>query len=200
MGLLDLFFGGGSPSSVEVLSDRIWKTPEAKFHGVGQQIQECVDSAGFLLVAHFDDTFDQLSAIARDHPGDPPVQATFADDLSTDIAIRWRVEQTDKLDVIVAERHPLLSVDDELMKFAEELPCQCRVTYHHSLKDPLIKRFAGQWVEQILEQLGFNDDEAMESSMVSKRIRAAQKKIEASAFGNRRAASAAEWFETNMPG
>ncbi|QDT48068.1 preprotein translocase subunit SecA [Symmachiella dynata] len=199
MGLWDMLFGGGYPASVDVSGDHIWMSHAAKFHGIGRQLTETGDSAGVLLIAHFDETLAQLNAITAVDHYDVPVHAILAQDLSTDIAIRWRMEQTATIDLIVADRHPLWSVDGELLQFAGELPCRCRVAYHQSLQDPLVKRFTGAWLEPMLEQMGMKQDEAISSPLVSKRIKAMQKRIEAKAFGNHRAASAAEWFELNFP-
>lgn len=44
-----------------------------------------------------------------------------------------------------------------------------------------------------------SEDEAIESNMVSRRIRQAQQKIEGRAFGSLDAESAAEWLEKNCP-
>jgi len=99
----------------------------------------------------------------------------------------------------VAERHPLLTVDDKLMQFAETMPCRCRLTHHLSLEDPLLTKFAGVWVARTLEALGMSEYEMIESNMVSRRIKAAQKKIQAQAIGNSGAGSAAEWMEKNLP-
>ena len=38
MGLFDLFFGGGSASTVQALDDRIWLTEEAKFNVLAKQL------------------------------------------------------------------------------------------------------------------------------------------------------------------
>jgi len=43
------------------------------------------------------------------------------------------------------------------------------------------------------------EDEAIESQMVSRRIKQAQQKIEGRAFGSSEAESAAAWLEKNCP-
>jgi hypothetical protein len=44
-----------------------------------------------------------------------------------------------------------------------------------------------------------SEDEAIESQMVSRRIRQAQQKIEGRSFGSFDAESAAQWLEKNCP-
>ena len=86
------------------------------------------------------------------------MRATLASNLSTDIANRLNVDESATIDVIVAERHPMFSVDEKLMQFAEDLPCRCRIVHHLSVDDPLLKVIAGEWIEGVLEQLGMTED------------------------------------------
>jgi hypothetical protein len=67
------------------------------------------------------------------------------------------------------------------------------------LEDPLLKVFAGAWVQDVLRRLGMKEDQAIESRMVSCRIRSAQQKIEDGATGDVPAGSAEEWIEKNCP-
>ena len=90
-------------------------------------------------------------------------------------------------------------MDDRLQEFADELPCRCRFSHHVSLEDAVMKVFAGDWVKNVLKQLGMSEDDAIESQMVSRRIRQVQQKIEGRAFGSLDAESAAEWLEKNCP-
>jgi preprotein translocase subunit SecA len=62
-----------------------------------------------------------------------------------------------------------------------------------------MKIFAGEWVQNVLRKLGMSEDEAIESQMISRRIRQAQQKIEGRAFGSFEAESAAQWLEKNCP-
>lgn len=199
MGLFDLLFGGGAKSTVQALDDRIWLTQNAKFKGLNGQVHQSNDSAVILLIAHFEDTLEQLAAIADGYSGDVPLQATLAESLSTDIAARLQIDESATIDLIVAERHPLFSADDAITQFAEEIPCNCRLAYHLSLEDPLLKLFVTEFVQRILDSLGMKEDEPIESRMVSRRVKAAQQKIESTATGNSRATSATEWLELNMP-
>ena len=53
--------------------------------------------------------------------------------------------------------------------------------------------------QKFLREFGMSKDEAIESDVVSRRIRQAQQKIEGRAFGTVNAGSAAEWLEKNCP-
>ena len=166
---------------------------------MARQLNESNDSAVILLIAHFEDTYEQLTTITDGYSGDVPVQAVLAGNLSSDIAARLSIDESATINLIVAERHPLLSADDAIMQFAEEIPCNCRLWYHLSLEDPLLKMFASEFVQRILDSLGMTEDEPIESNMISRRVKAAQQKLESTATGNDKASSAAEWLELNTP-
>ncbi|PAY17609.1 hypothetical protein CKO51_20490 [Rhodopirellula sp. SM50] len=63
----------------------------------------------------------------------------------------------------------------------------------------MIEVFAGDWIKSVLTKLGMNEDEAIKSQVVSRRIRQAQQKIEGRVFGTVDAESAAKWLEKNCP-
>lgn len=198
MGLFGTIFGGKRQSSVQVLDDRIWMTQNAKLSGIKQQIRQSSDSAAILLVAHFEETLQQLRSMIADYHTATSVQLILAEDLESDTA-RLNPEENSVIDLIVAERHPLKSADDALLLIAEGMPCRFRVTYHVSLEDPLFKLFLSGSLKNLLEQLGMKEDEPIESPMVSRSVKKAQQRVEKQAFGNSRAKSAAEWLEMNMP-
>jgi len=151
-----------------------------------------------LLLAHFPDVLSRLSKLAA-NPTPVPVMAVLASDLSIDIANSLNLDTSATIDIIVDERHPLPSVDERLEQFAGELPCRCRFVRHLSLEDPVINIFAGEWVQNVLKQLGMREDEAIESQMVSRRIKQAQRKIEGRSFGSADAESAERWLEKKCP-
>ncbi|MEZ6147161.1 MAG: hypothetical protein R3B91_17425 [Planctomycetaceae bacterium] len=61
-----------------------------------------------------------------------------------------------------------------------------------------MKTFAGEWVHQILEQLGMKEDETIESPLVSRQIAKAQQRIEQNLCSELEANSSAEWLEKNF--
>ena len=204
MGLFDFFFGGGGSgkrTNVNVVPDVIWLNNTAKLKGIRKDVvaQRSSGAVGLLLVAHFEDVLEQLFKIAADNDNNFPIKVSLAKDLSTDLVAEWQFDESATVAIIVGERHPLPKHDDEVLQFAESLPVQARLIRHVSLEDPLMKAFAGEWVKKTLQSLGMAEDEAIESQMVSRRIKAAQQKIEKEAFGDSDAGSAAEWLAANVP-
>ncbi len=201
MGFFDSLFGSKKRTNVEVIPDHIWVTTDAKFAGLAKEAEERSKSetVAILLVAHFPDVLARLEELASQQTWEVPCQAIPASNLNTDLAASLHLDESAIIDIIVGERHPLPSVDDRLEEFADELPCRCRFSHHVSLEDAVMKIFAGDWVKNVLKQMGMKEDEAIESQMVSRRIRQAQQKIEGKAFGSSEAESAAEWLEKNCP-
>ena len=201
MGLFSFLFGNRPKSTVELVPDRIWLSQQARYNGIRQELEARSEAAPIatLLIAHFADTLEQLNDIVSGFRGTYPVTATLAETLSANRAAQLKLDETEIIDVIVAERHPLPSVDAQLIQFAETLPCRCRVVHYLSLEDPLLKLFAGEWVGQVLTKLGMTENEAIESPMVSRRVKAAQDKIQSQVYGDAKADSAAAWLEKNLP-
>jgi len=201
MGLLDFLFGGRKRARAEELTDRLWMTSDAKFDGLRREaITRSTGGAdAVLLVAHFADVLARLEGIVGQHSWAVPCRAVLASDLSRELAFAARLDESAVIDILVAERHPLPSVDDELAEFARALPCRCRIVHFLSLEDAVLKAFVGEQVRGMLKHLGMKDDEAIESAMVSRQVRKAQQRIEGRSFGSSRAASAAEWLQKNCP-
>jgi len=201
MGFFDSLFGSKKRTNVEVIPDHIWMTTDAKFTGLAKEAEERSKSetVAILLAAHFPDVLARLEGLADQQQWGLPCKAVIASNLNTDLAASLNLGESAIIDVIVGERHPLPSVDDRLHEFADELPCRCRFSHHVSLEDPVMKIFAGEWVQNVLSKLGMTEEEAIESQMVSRRIRQTQQKIDGRRFGSLDAKSAAEWLEKNCP-
>jgi preprotein translocase subunit SecA len=56
----------------------------------------------------------------------------------------------------------------------------------------MMRMFAGEWVQNVLQRLGMNEHEAIQSRMVTRRIQAAAQKIESQAISDLPADSAEE--------
>ena len=195
MGLLD-GLGENERTSVDQVDDTIWRTPVAKWKGISEEITERVqsNSVAVLLVAHFPDVLERLEELAEEHTGEIPVQTSLAADLHDGHALTHHDELT--MDIIVAERHPLASADERIQEFATTAPCRCRLVFHLSMEDDLLRLFIPEMVMKVIEHTA-SDDESIKSPLVSKRIMAAQKGIEAKSIGNAPAKSAEQWLKDN---
>ena len=82
------------------------------------------------------------------------------------------------LHVIGTERHESRRIDLQLRGRCGRQGDPGSSRFFLSLEDDLMRIFAGPWVTALLDKLGMQEGEAIESRMVSRRIEAAQKKVE----------------------
>jgi hypothetical protein len=192
----------GNKDEVEVGKERIWLTHAAKWAGIrGEAAQAIADPAApgaVILVAHFNDCLEQLRTAVAGLDQDRIV-ITLADALARRMPTDLVGDPSCSVLVIVGERHPLPSHNEVVADFTRQEPDRCLLIYHSSLEDPVMKRFAGPWVEDVLRRMGMKEDEPIMSRMVTRRIRQALEKIAKSATGDAPAQSAVEWMERNCP-
>jgi preprotein translocase subunit SecA len=107
------------------------------------------------------------------------------DALVHDIEARERMKEEGKqvkelggLHVIGTERHEARRIDLQLRGRCGRQGDPGSSRFYLSLRDDLMRIFAGPWVEKALKSLGLPEGEAIESRMVTRRIEAAQKKVE----------------------
>ncbi len=89
------------------------------------------------------------------------------------------VKQLGGLHVIGTERHEARRIDLQLRGRCGRQGDPGSSRFYLSLRDDLMRIFAGEWVEKILKSWGgWQEGDAIESPMVTRRIEAAQKKVE----------------------
>src|SRR5690606_38415468 len=88
--------------------------------------------------------------------------------------------------VIATERHESRRIDNQLRGRTGRQGDPGSSRFFLSLQDDLMRKFAGEWVSGILERLGMEEGEAIESRMVSRRIEGAQRKVEERNFDARK--------------
>lgn len=201
MGLFDALFGGRPASRVEITDDKIWISHQARFRGVVKEISSLATSGtdAILVIAHFSNVLEVLKPIVETSLVTIPKMTALAEQLSPAMAEQLGLDEQARVNLIVAEKHPLPSADEAVIAFAEKLPCRSRITYHLSLDDVVLKSFRGEWLQSVLMKLGMTEEETIESKMVTRRLKAAQRKFQSAIRGNHPAASAEEWVRLNMP-
>ena len=90
------------------------------------------------------------------------------------------------LHIVGTERHESRRIDNQLRGRAGRQGDPGSSRFYLSLQDELMRLFGGEWVGSVLARLGMKEGEAIESRMVSKRIEAAQKKVEEYHFDQRK--------------
>ncbi|MFM8578043.1 MAG: preprotein translocase subunit SecA [Planctomycetaceae bacterium] len=97
-----------------------------------------------------------------------------------------QVRQMEGLQIIGTERHEARRIDLQLRGRCGRQGDPGSSRFFLSLEDDLMRIFAGEWVKNVLTRLGMQDGEAIESRMVTRRIEAAQKKVEERNFDVRK--------------
>ena len=90
------------------------------------------------------------------------------------------------LHVIGTERHEARRIDLQLRGRCGRQGDPGSSRFYLSLRDDLMRIFAGPWVEKVFKTMGMQKGEAIESKMVTRRIEAAQKKVEERNFEARK--------------
>jgi preprotein translocase subunit SecA len=97
-----------------------------------------------------------------------------------------RVAAMGGLHIVGTERHEARRIDNQLRGRAGRQGDPGSSRFYLSLEDDLMRIFAGEWVSSVLQRLGMEEGQAIESRMVSRRITAAQKKVEERNFDIRK--------------
>jgi preprotein translocase subunit SecA len=118
-------------------------------------------------------TPDQYAAALRE------AEAICAED-------KERVLAAGGLHILGTERHEARRIDNQLRGRAGRQGDPGSSRFYLSLEDDLMRRFASDRVQGIMRTLGFTEDTALESKMVSRTIENAQSRVEGYNFDTRK--------------
>jgi preprotein translocase subunit SecA len=90
------------------------------------------------------------------------------------------------LHIVGTERHEARRIDNQLRGRAGRQGDPGSSRFYLSLEDDLMRRFANDRVQGLMRTLGFTDDTALESKMVSRTIESAQTRVEGYNFDTRK--------------
>ena len=97
-----------------------------------------------------------------------------------------KVRQLGGLCIIGTERHESRRIDNQLRGRSGRQGDPGMTQFCVSMEDELMRLFGGERMQNIVQKLGVEEDEAIESGMISKQIENAQKKVEGRNFGIRK--------------
>jgi preprotein translocase subunit SecA len=113
----------------------------------------------------------------------------------TEILARYKKETDLEHDQVIAagglhifgtERHEARRIDNQLRGRAGRQGDPGSSRFYLSLEDDLMRIFAKEWVSNLLQRLGMEEGVPIESKLISRRIEAAQKAVEAQNFESRK--------------
>lgn len=97
-----------------------------------------------------------------------------------------QVKEAGGLHVIGAERHESRRIDNQLRGRSGRQGDPGSSRFYVALDDNLVRIFAGERMANIMQRFGMDNNEAIESKMVSRQIEGAQRKVEAHNFDARK--------------
>ena len=90
------------------------------------------------------------------------------------------------LHIVGTERHESRRIDNQLRGRAGRQGDPGSSRFYLSLEDNLMRIFASDWVQRVMSRMGLQEDDVIESGMVTKQIANAQRKVEAHNFDSRK--------------
>lgn len=118
-----------------------------------------------------------------------PGSVTIATNMAgrgTDILLGEGVSEVGGLHIIGTERHESRRIDNQLRGRAGRQGDPGSTQFYLSLGDELMRRFGADNVLNMMERLGFEEDQPIESKMITRAIESAQKRVEGNNFDLRK--------------
>ena len=190
--------------------DLIYKTEEAKFNAVADEIQETAGQSRPVLVGTVSvEKSERLARLlekrgvrhevlnAKQHEREAlivanagqPGAVTIATNMAgrgTDIVLGPGVAPGGGLHIVGTERHESRRIDNQLRGRAGRQGDPGSSRFFLALDDDLMRIFGGDRIKGMMNMLRVADDEPIESRMVSRQIEGAQTKVEGHNFDARR--------------
>jgi preprotein translocase subunit SecA len=187
-------------------NDLIFKTVEAKFNAVVQDVKERHEKGQPVLVGTIAvETSQYLSELlkrqgvphnvlnAKEHAREAEIivdagrvgAVTIATNMAgrgVDIKIDNTVRELGGLYVLGTERHEARRIDNQLRGRSGRQGDPGETRFYLSGQDDLVRLFAGDRIHNIMERFKLPDDQPMEASILSRQIENAQKKVEEQNF------------------
>ncbi len=96
------------------------------------------------------------------------------------------VKASGGLHIVGTERHESRRIDNQLRGRSGRQGDPGSSRFYLSLEDNLMRIFAADWVQKVMERMGLKEDDIIESPLVTKQIANAQRKVEAHNFDIRK--------------
>ena len=196
------------------MDDRVYKTAREKYKAVIEEIEEMRNAGRPVLVGTTSVEISELISRmlkmrniphnvlnAKEHARESLIVAeagrsvdgkgavTIATNMAgrgTDIKLTPEVKAAGGLAIIGTERHESRRVDRQLRGRAGRQGDPGSSVFYVSLEDKLMRLFASERIAKVMDRLGFEEGERIESPLISKSIERAQKKVEENNFGIRK--------------
>ncbi|UOQ85196.1 preprotein translocase subunit SecA [Gracilibacillus salinarum] len=191
-------------------ADLIYKTMDGKFRAVVEEIKERYELGQPVLVGTVAvETSELISKLlkksgvkhnvlnAKNHFREAEIienagqkqAVTIATNMAgrgTDIKLGDGVKELGGLAVIGTERHESRRIDNQLRGRSGRQGDPGVTQFYLSMEDELMRRFGSDNMRSMMERLGMDDTQPIESKMVSRAVESAQKRVEGNNFDARK--------------
>ena len=192
------------------MNDLIYKTEREKFEAVIKDIKACHEKGQPVLVGTASiEKSELLHAMlkkekvphsvlnAKNHEKEAQIikdagvkgAVTIATNMAgrgVDIKLSDEIKALGGLYIIGTERHESRRIDNQLRGRAGRQGDNGKSRFYLSLEDNLLRIFGSDRIKAIMERLGIEEGEHIESKMVTRAVENAQKKVEAMHFESRK--------------
>ncbi len=191
-------------------ADLIYASIEGKFRAVAEEIKERYDKGQPVLVGTVAvETSELISKLltkkgvkhnvlnAKQHGREADIIAeagqkgsvTIATNMAgrgTDIKLGEGVKDLGGLAVIGTERHESRRIDNQLRGRSGRQGDPGVTQFYLSMEDELMRRFGSDNMKAMMQRLGMDDSQPIQSKMVSRAVESAQKRVEGNNFDARK--------------
>ncbi|TVX89436.1 preprotein translocase subunit SecA [Paenibacillus agilis] len=192
------------------IPDVVYKSVNGKFKAAVEQIVECNKKGQPVLVGTVSiENSERLSDMLRKkgvqhkvlnakfHAEEAeiisragqPSSVTIATNMAgrgTDILLGEGVAEKGGLHIIGTERHESRRIDNQLRGRAGRQGDPGSSQFYLSLEDELMRRFGADNIMAMMERMGFEEDQPIESKLITKAVESAQKRVEGNNFDMRK--------------
>jgi len=182
-----------------ITKDFIYKNEAVKYKSMLQHLK---DQEKSILIYYFEDTKNAIQEVLNTAP------INYSTDVNSFVTKVWLINANTILNksdignrtVFFAEHHPSFSRENEIKQHLLEIEGIKEVIFYTSFEDKLLQLFGSERILQLMEKMGFKDDEVIEHTMISTSIERAQKRIdEKLSIHNNNTRQRKDWFEINLP-
>ncbi|WP_274654164.1 preprotein translocase subunit SecA [Paenibacillus humicola] len=198
------------PNIRQDISDVVYKTENGKFKAVVEEIVERHKNnqpvlVGTVSIENSERLSDMLKKRGVQHKvlnakyhaeeaeiisrAGQPGSVTIATNMAgrgTDILLGDGVPDLGGLHIIGTERHESRRIDNQLRGRSGRQGDPGSSQFYLSLEDELMRRFGSENIMGMMERLGFEEDQPIESRLITRAIESAQKRVEGNNFDLRK--------------
>ncbi|SFL89866.1 preprotein translocase subunit SecA [Paenibacillus sp. 1_12] len=129
---------------------------------------------------------EEAEIVARaGQPGSVTIATNMAG-RGTDIMLGEGVHDAGGLHIIGTERHESRRIDNQLRGRAGRQGDPGSSQFYLSMEDELMRRFGAENIMGMMDKLGFDEDQPIESKLISRAVESAQKRVEGNNFDVRK--------------